>query len=143
MLGRLLGQLRLGLGEQLFGLVLGFGGDLPGLFLHGVGDLGAGLLRGVGDLGGLLLGDLRGGGVAAVRRAAPAWRWAAWPGAAGGAMSSPMIRCTVSTASCRAAAVPAYPGPVGCGGERNPSVMTAPFSCGGCAGRVPAAACVR
>ena len=83
MVGGLLGQFRLGLGEELFGLMLGFGGDLPGLFLHGVGDLGAGLLRGVGDVGGLLFGDLRGGGVATVRRRVhPALpRWAAWPGA--------------------------------------------------------------
>ena len=51
----LLGQLRLGLGQQLFRLLAGFGGDLTGLLLHGAGDLGAGLLRGVGDLTGLLL----------------------------------------------------------------------------------------
>ena len=126
--GGLLGQFGLGLGEELFGLVLGLGGDLPGLFLDGVGDLGAGLLRGVGDVGGLLLGDLRGGGVGTVGGGPPCI--AAVGGVAGrsaGAMSSPMIRCTVSTASCRAAAAPMYPGPVGdCGGERNPSVMIRP-----------------
>jgi len=61
--GCLVGQLRPGLGEQLFGLMLCFGGDLAGLFFHCVSDLGTGLRCGVGDVAGLLLGDLCGGGV--------------------------------------------------------------------------------
>jgi hypothetical protein len=100
--GRLLGELCLGLGQQLFGLTLGLGGDLPGLLLDRIGNLGTGPPGGVCDLGGLLLRNLRGG---------PSPFWAPNDGFSDvpgdGAMSYPMIRCTVScTSRCRVASVP-------------------------------------